>query len=58
VIHWFRKQDNDPFVIDATELGTSTFTRRILDLQSELWDVVFNDGFESGNTAMWSGANH
>ncbi len=46
VLHWFRKTDNDPFVIDATVIDTNTFTRRILDFPSgHFWPA-------SGNRAV------
>lgn len=32
VIHWFRKADNDPVVLDNIDVDSSTYTRRFSDL--------------------------
>lgn len=32
LVHWFRKSDNDPFVVDATVIDSSSYSRRIVDL--------------------------
>ncbi len=45
VIHWFRTADNDPFVIDATVIDGSTYTRRIIDLPpGHTWQASGNRG--------------
>lgn len=32
LIHWFRKADNDPFVVDPTIIDDSTYSRQIISL--------------------------
>jgi len=46
VIHWFRKADNNPFVIDGTVIDSATFTRAIIDLSTSgsLWPASGNRG--------------
>jgi hypothetical protein len=45
LLHWFRIADNNPFAIDGTEIDSSTFSRRILDLPpGSNWPASGNRG--------------
>lgn len=43
IIHWFRNQDNDPFVVDALAISNATFSRVFDNLPSgSLWPASGN----------------
>lgn len=43
VVHWFRKSDNDPVVVDSTLIDIDTYSRAIIDLPTNhLWPANAN----------------
>lgn len=60
LLHWFRLSDNDPFVVDATTIDASTYSRDYQQVPNGLWAASANNtvaqllGYGSAQSEMLS----